>query len=154
MGWISHTTGIFGRSSVGTLLARTPFVVKLTADPAYERARRWGLFRGSLEEFQAGAPPSTVALRVLRDAEAKRAAHVVTPSAYLRELAIGWGVPPERTTVSAIDAMASRAHGVVTFAATAAPAHAMAAPNAPSTRTSAAVKMPNVRNHCRFVFAS
>src|SRR5439155_16788239 len=31
------------------------------------------------------------------------------------------------TTVSAIDAMASRAHGVVTFAATAAPAHAMAA---------------------------
>ena len=32
--------------------ARTPFVTKLTADPAYERARRWGLRRGSLEEFQ------------------------------------------------------------------------------------------------------
>ncbi len=28
-----------------------------------------------------------------------RAAHVFCPSAYLRELAIGWGVPPERVTV-------------------------------------------------------
>ena len=33
-------------------LGRTPFVTKLTADPAYERARRWGLSDGSLEEFQ------------------------------------------------------------------------------------------------------
>jgi len=38
---VVYTTGMFGRSSLGSLLARTPFVVKLTADPAYERARRW-----------------------------------------------------------------------------------------------------------------
>ena len=53
---VVYTTGMFGRSSLGALLARTPLVVKLTADPAYERARRWGLWRGSLEEFQARAP--------------------------------------------------------------------------------------------------
>ena len=29
-----------------------------------------------------------------RDVDVRRAAHVVTPSAYLRELALGWGVPP------------------------------------------------------------
>jgi len=37
-------------------------------------------------------------LRLARDADVRRAAHVVTPSAYLRELALGWGVPPERAT--------------------------------------------------------
>src|SRR5262249_20915338 len=34
-----------------------------------------------------------------RDADVRRAAHVVTPSAYLRDLALGWGVPPHRATV-------------------------------------------------------
>ena len=96
---VVYTTGMFGRSSLGSLLARTPFVVKLTADPAYERARRWGLWRGSLEDFQRSASLSTLPLRVARDADARAAAHVVTPSSYLRELALGWGVPPERATV-------------------------------------------------------
>jgi len=90
---VVYTTGMFGRSSLGALLARTPFVVKLTADPAYERARRFGLWRGSLEGFQEHAPLTTLPLRLARDADVRRAAHVVTPSAYLRELALGWGVP-------------------------------------------------------------
>jgi glycosyltransferase involved in cell wall biosynthesis len=96
---VVYTTGMFGRSSLGSLLARTPFVVKLTADPAYERARRWRLWRGSLEDFQHAAPLSTLPLRLARDADARAAAHVVTPSSYLRELALGWGVPPDRATV-------------------------------------------------------
>ena len=49
---VVYTTGMLGRSSLGSLVGRTPFVTKLTADPAYERARRWGLSHGSLEEFQ------------------------------------------------------------------------------------------------------
>ncbi|HZO97875.1 MAG TPA: glycosyltransferase family 4 protein [Gaiellaceae bacterium] len=96
---VVYTTGMFGRSSLGALLARTPFVVKLTADPAFERARRFGLWHGSLEEFQRAAPLSTLPLRLARDADVRRAAHVVTPSSYLRELALGWGVRPERATV-------------------------------------------------------
>jgi glycosyltransferase involved in cell wall biosynthesis len=96
---VVYTTGMFGRSSLGALLARTPFVVKLTADPAYERARRWGLWRGSLDGFQAQPGPASLLLRLARDADVRRAAHVVTPSAYLRELALGWGVPPERATL-------------------------------------------------------
>lgn len=38
-------------------------------------------------------------LRLARDAELRRAAHVLCPSAYLRELAVSWGVPPERVSV-------------------------------------------------------
>jgi glycosyltransferase involved in cell wall biosynthesis len=98
---VVYTTGMFGRSSLGTLLARTPFVVKLTADPAYERARRWKLWRGSLEAFQDATRHgiTTLPLRLSRDFDAKRAAHVVTPSSYLRELAIRWGVSPDKATV-------------------------------------------------------
>ena len=96
---VVYSTGMFGRSSLGTFTARTPLVVKLTADPAYERARRWGLWRGSLEEFQTHPSASTLPLRISRDFDAKHAAHVVTPSSYLRELAIGWGVAPEHATV-------------------------------------------------------
>jgi glycosyltransferase involved in cell wall biosynthesis len=96
---VVYTTGMLGRSSLGALLARTPFVLKLTADPAFERARRWGLWRGSLEQFQHEASAVTLPLRLARDADVRRAAHVLTPSSYLRELAVGWGVPPEHATV-------------------------------------------------------
>ena len=96
---VVYTTGMFGRSSLAALVARTPLVVKLTADPAYERARRWGLWRGSLEEFQRGAGVASLPLRVARDFDARHAAHVITPSSFLRELAIGWGVSSERVTV-------------------------------------------------------
>ena len=75
--------------------------LKLTADPAFERARRRGLYGGTLAEFQAGALRRRTG-RCARRATAvvRRAAHVVCPSAYLAELtAIGWGVPPERVTV-------------------------------------------------------
>jgi glycosyltransferase involved in cell wall biosynthesis len=96
---VVYTTGMFGRSSAGALIARTPFVVKLTADPAYERARRWRLWHGSLDEFQRSPPLTTLPLRLARDADVRRAAHVITPSSYLRELALGWGVEPERATV-------------------------------------------------------
>ena len=96
---VVYTTGMLGRSSVGSLLGRTPFVTKLTADPAYERARRWGLAGGSLEEFQRSPGLASFPLRVHRDVDVRRAAHVVTPSAYLRELAVGWGVSPARVTL-------------------------------------------------------
>lgn len=94
---VVYTTGMFGRSAAGSFAARTPYAVKLTADPAFERARRRGSFSGSLDEFQrARAVPL---LRAARNAELRRAAHVFCPSAFLRGLAVGWGVDPARVTV-------------------------------------------------------
>lgn len=97
---VVYTTGTFGRSAAGSVLAGRPFVVKLTADPAYERARRRGITDVSIAEFQEGGGGLQIAaLRVARDQELRRAAHVITPSAYLRELAIAWGLSPDAVSV-------------------------------------------------------
>lgn len=97
---VVYTTGMFGRSALGASLARTPYVMKLTADPAFERSRRRGMVEGDVDEFQRGAGGPTVALlRFARDVELRHAAHVFTPSAYLRELALEWGVRPDKVSV-------------------------------------------------------
>ena len=97
---VVYTTGMFGRSYAGSSAARRPYVVKLTADPAFERARRRGVVGGDVDEFQrAGGGPVVALLRLMRDVELRHAAHVFCPSAYLRELAIGWGVPGDRVSV-------------------------------------------------------
>jgi glycosyltransferase involved in cell wall biosynthesis len=96
---VVYTTGMFIRSGSGALAAGTPYVVKLTADPGFERARRRGLTHASLAAFQQERSPVTWPFRWSRDEIAKRAAHVITPSAYLRELATGWGVPARDVTV-------------------------------------------------------
>jgi glycosyltransferase involved in cell wall biosynthesis len=97
---VVYTTGMFGRSFAGATAARRPYVVKLTADPAFERARRRGAVGGDVDEFQrAGGSPFVALLRLLRDIELRHAAHVFCPSSYLRDLAIAWGVPGDRVSV-------------------------------------------------------
>ncbi len=97
---VVYTTGMFGRSALGATLARKPYVVKLTADPAFERSRRRGLVKGDVDEFQRRRGGAGVALlRFARDVELRHAAHVFTPSAYLRELALAWGVAAEQVSV-------------------------------------------------------
>jgi glycosyltransferase involved in cell wall biosynthesis len=97
---VVYTTGMFGRSAGGAALARTPYVLKLTADPAFERARRRGMIGGNVDEFQhAPVGGSIRVLRAARDLELRNAAHVFTPSAYLRELAVRWGVDAARVSV-------------------------------------------------------
>jgi glycosyltransferase involved in cell wall biosynthesis len=97
---VVYTTGMFGRSAFGARLARRPYVIKLTADPAFERARRRGIVGGDVDEFQReGTGAAVRLLRVARDVELRHAAHVFTPSAYLRELTLSWDVDPERVSV-------------------------------------------------------
>ena len=99
---VVYTTGMFGRSAAGAALARRPYVIKLTADPAFERARRRGIVGGDVEQFQADAGgPKIKVLRLARDAELRGAAHVFTPSAWLGELAVSWGVDAARVSVLA-----------------------------------------------------
>jgi len=97
---VVYTTGTFGRSSAGALAARRPYVVKLTADPAFERSRRRGLVAGDVDEFQSGGGGAAGAmLRRARNVELRRAAYIYCPSAYLRGLVLSWGIPPERVSV-------------------------------------------------------
>lgn len=88
---VVYSTGMIGRAGIGALLARTPFVLKVAGDPAFERALRRGLTTSTLAGFQAERSPATMPLRVVRDAIVSRAAHVVVPSAFLQDLARGWG---------------------------------------------------------------
>ncbi len=97
---VVYATSMLGRAVLGSTLARRPVVVKLVADEAYERARRWGLFEGDLDAFQRfGGGLRVRALRQARDRALRRVAHLVCPSGYLAALAVDWGVPRERITV-------------------------------------------------------
>jgi glycosyltransferase involved in cell wall biosynthesis len=96
---VVYTTGMFGRSFAGATAARKPYVVKLTADPAFERARRRGIVGGDVDAFQGRAGARLALLRLARDLELRRAAHVFCPSGYLRELVISWGIPAARVDV-------------------------------------------------------
>jgi glycosyltransferase involved in cell wall biosynthesis len=97
---VIYATSMLGRASVGAGAARRPLVVKLVADEAYERARRFGLFDGDLDQFQRFGGGTRVALlRRARNRALRRVDHLVCPSSYLASLAIAWGVPEERMTV-------------------------------------------------------
>ena len=97
---VVYATSMLGRAVLGSTLARRPVVVKLVADEAYERARRWGLFAGDLDAFQRFSDGVRVRLlRRARNRALRRADHLVCPSGYLAALAVGWGVSQERVTV-------------------------------------------------------
>ncbi len=97
---VVYATSMIRRAAAGAAVARVPLVVKLVADEAYERAVRAGLFSGSLEEFQELPGGLRVrALRRARNAAVRRAEHVFCPSSYLRDVAIGWGLPATRISV-------------------------------------------------------
>ena len=67
----------------------------------YERERRSGRFPGDLGAFQRQRGGMRVhLLRATRDAALRRAVRVLTPSGYLRELVLSWGIPPGRVAVS------------------------------------------------------
>lgn len=97
---VVYATSMARRAVAAATVARRPVVVKVTADEAYERARRSGLFSGGLDAFQGHRGGVRVrTLRATRTAALRRAAQLIFPSAYLRDLAVGWGVEERRTSV-------------------------------------------------------
>lgn len=95
-----YATTMIRRAALGATLARRPLVAKLVADEVYERERRAGRFAGTLEEFQDTAGGLRVRLlRRTRTGALRRAGHVLVPSAYLRRIALDWGLAPHRVTV-------------------------------------------------------
>jgi glycosyltransferase involved in cell wall biosynthesis len=95
-----YATSMVRRSALGAAVARRPLVVKLVSDEAFERAARSGGFGGTLEVFQAHQGGARARfLRATRTAALRRATRVIVPSAYLRDLAVGWGLPFDRFVV-------------------------------------------------------
>jgi glycosyltransferase involved in cell wall biosynthesis len=97
---VVYAAGMYTRSAIAASLNSVPLVVKLVNDPAYERARRFGLFSGTIEEFQRERGDARIrALRTARNFALRRAARIVIPGRYLERLGVGWGLPPERFKV-------------------------------------------------------
>jgi len=96
---VVYATSMIRRSAIGAGAARTPLVVKLVSDEAFERATRSGRYAGTLDEFESTGGLRTRFLRSSRTAALKRARHVFCPSAYLRDVALRWGLDPERVSV-------------------------------------------------------
>jgi len=96
---VVYTTGMFARTAAACTLTRTPSVVKLTGDPAFERMRWRGTFTGGLEEFDRAGGLESAALRALRSGTLRAATRIVCPSAYLGDAVISWGAPAERVSV-------------------------------------------------------
>ena len=90
---VVYATATYAAAAVASLAARRSLVVKLVSDPAYERARRYGLFDGSLEDFQLSTRHRRMeALKQARTRVLQRASTIVVPSAYLKGIAETWGL--------------------------------------------------------------
>ena len=96
---VLYATATYAAAAAAAGIARRPFVAKLVSDPAYERAQRYGRFRGSLEEFQVASTPTVRVLKELRTRSLRVARTIVVPSAYLAEIAAGWGLRRDRLHV-------------------------------------------------------
>jgi len=96
---VVYASATYAAAAAASALARRPLVVKLVSDPAYERAQRYRLATGTLEQFQETGSASVAALKRARTAALRRAASVIVPSRYLAEIALGWGLEPKRVVV-------------------------------------------------------
>ena len=103
-----YASATYAAAAVASATARKPWVAKLVSDPAYERARRTGLFAGSLEEFPAARGAPLAALRRARTGVLRRAGRIVVPSSYLAEIALRWGLDESRVEVLPNPAPADR----------------------------------------------
>ena len=96
---VVYATATYAAAAAAAAAARRPLVAKLVSDPAYERAQRYGLFAGTLEEFQGAASVPVRALKAARTRALRTATTIVVPSAYLAEIARRWGLPERRVLV-------------------------------------------------------
>jgi glycosyltransferase involved in cell wall biosynthesis len=96
---VVYATATYAAAAAASAAARRPLVAKLVSDPAYERARRYGLFSGSLEAFQSDSSARVLPLKRLRTASLRRARRLVVPSRYLAEIAAEWGLDRSRIEV-------------------------------------------------------
>src|SRR5829696_5601329 len=63
---VVYASGTYAAAAAAATLARRPLVAKLVSDPAYERAQRYGLFSGTVDEFQLARSRPVRALKAVR----------------------------------------------------------------------------------------
>jgi glycosyltransferase involved in cell wall biosynthesis len=92
---VVYSTGMLGRSALGSRIAGVPLVQRLAGDPAYERALRRGLTSAPLDRFQQETGAQISVLRRTRDRALRHAGRIVVPSKAFAEIVAGWGFEAE-----------------------------------------------------------
>lgn len=87
---VVYASATYAAAAAAAVSSRRPLVAKLVSDPAYERARRYGLFAGTLEDFQDASGGPVTALKEARTRVLSAARQIVVPSEYLAALARRW----------------------------------------------------------------
>ena len=89
---VIYATGLGPVAVAAGRLARSPVILKIVGDPAWERGARLGLTRDGFDRFQesrSGGPRLRV-MRGLRNWSVRHATAVVTPSEYLAQTVRRW----------------------------------------------------------------
>lgn len=91
--------GLYLEAALAKTLAGRPAVAKVVGDTIWERARNAGR-KETLDAFQtARLPLRWSVMRTLQDAWVRAFDRILTPSGYLKRIAIGWGVPASEIDV-------------------------------------------------------
>ncbi len=91
--------GLEAHAAQAARVLRRPVIMKVVGDTVWEHARTVGATVLSLDAFQKATPERLLPMIEARNQRLMNARCIVTPSEYLRQLVIGWGLPPERVVV-------------------------------------------------------
>jgi glycosyltransferase involved in cell wall biosynthesis len=91
--------GLFLETFIASIFRRFEYSAKIPGDIVWERARNKGLTSLSIEDFQNHIPKRHWLMRWAFTKSLSRAAKVIAPSLYLRDLMITWGVEPSKIVV-------------------------------------------------------
>ena len=92
--------GLASESAIGAALAGRATVHKVVGDYAWERAVGRGIFSATIDEYQTS--PKNLTLQFfdfIRTFPQRWARQIIVPSQYLKRLATGWGIDPEKIRV-------------------------------------------------------
>jgi glycosyltransferase involved in cell wall biosynthesis len=95
-----YINGLAVDTAVANAKLKKPMVVKVVGDVVFEQARRAGLIADTTDEFEGlKLTPQNLASQFFRGWAAKQASRVIAPNGFLRSVAAGWGVKPEKVDV-------------------------------------------------------
>ena len=97
---VVYVNGLLIETALVNVLLRRPAIAKIVGDIAWERARDKGWISEEFEEFQQRRYGRRIELRRgLRNWAVRQMRGVITPSAYLKRVVIGWGIQAARVRV-------------------------------------------------------
>lgn len=87
---VIYTNGNYFKSFLVSIILKKRNVLKIVGDPAWERAKNWGILNTSISEIDKSNNLIVKFFKVIRNIPIKYAHHIITPSNYLNEIVKNW----------------------------------------------------------------